>query len=244
MNKFDIAGDARRVFDIVKAGGIGIAPADTGYGLLTSTPEAVDRVVKAKGRGTHKRSGMICDLETQRELLRLDRRAQEIVDTIVVGLDVPLGVLGPYDPDHPLLRGLDEGLLRESTAKGKLAMLINSGATAEEFGRLSREENIPLYGSSANLTGTGARFRLEDVQPEIRAVADIEVDYGLRKYHHYRRSGTIIDFDTMEVLRMGACYEQISDLCGRFFDVDLPEDPGFEALPSGHLNEFGLVDAD
>jgi tRNA A37 threonylcarbamoyladenosine synthetase subunit TsaC/SUA5/YrdC len=244
MNKFDIAADARRVFDVVKEGGIGIAPADTGYGLLTSTPEAVDRVVRAKGRGTHKRSGMICDVTTQRELLRLTPRAQEIVETIVLGLDVPLGVLGPYDDDHPLIRDLDEELLRQSTAKGKLAMLINSGATADEFGRLSREENVPLYGSSANLTGTGARFRLEDVQPEIRAVADIEVDYGLRKYHHYKRSGTIIDFETMEVLRMGACYEQISDLCGRFFGLALPEDPGFDALPSGHLDEFGLVGAD
>ena len=39
---------------------------------------------------------------------------------------------------------------------------------------------------------------------------------------------------------MGACYEFISGVLKRWFDVELPEDPGFEALPSGHLNEFAL----
>jgi hypothetical protein len=44
----------------------------------------------------------------------------------------------------------------------------------------------------------------------------------------------------MEVVRIGACYELISGVLKRWFDVELPPDPGVDALPSGHLNEFAL----
>ena len=63
------------------------------------------------------------------------------------------------------------------------------------------------------------------------------VDYGLQKYHRYRRSSTMIDFTNMEVVRIGACYELIGDVLGRHFGVELPPDPGLEALPSGHVRE-------
>ena len=63
------------------------------------------------------------------------------------------------------------------------------------------------------------------------------MDYGLRKYHHYRRSSTIIDFSTMEVVRVGTCYELISDIFERQFGITLPVDPGRDLLPSGHLRE-------
>jgi hypothetical protein len=57
------------------------------------------------------------------------------------------------------------------------------------------------------------------------------------KYHRYRRSSTMIDFRTMEVVRIGACYELIAEVLGRWFGVELPPDPGLDALPSGHLRE-------
>ncbi|MGK7870365.1 hypothetical protein [Falsiroseomonas sp. E2-1-a20] len=69
------------------------------------------------------------------------------------------------------------------------------------------------------------------------AVADEVVDCGLQKFHRYRRSSTIIDFRTMEVVRIGSCYEVIAEVLQRHFGVELPPDPGLEALPSGHLRE-------
>ena len=110
----------------------------------------------------------------------------------------------------------------------------------KELTRLSREEVVPLFGSSANITGTGTKFRVEDIPQELQGHRRHHVDHGLRRYHVYRRAGTLINFDTMQVVRMGACYELISGVLKRWFDVDLPEDPGVEALPSGHLNEFAL----
>ena len=116
-------------------------------------------------------------------------------------------------------------------------MLVNAGPFHAEICRLARQEVHPLFGSSANMTGTGTKFRVEDIQPGLRAVADHIVDYGLRKYHVYRRSATLIDFTTMEVVRVGACYELIADVLLRHYGVALPADPGLAALPSGHLRE-------
>ena len=119
-------------------------------------------------------------------------------------------------------------------------MLLNAGPFHKALTRLSREEVVPLFGSSANLTGTGTRFSVEEIPDELKQIADITIDYGLRRYHVYKRAGTLINFDTMEVVRIGACYELISGVLKRWFDVELPPDPGVDALPSGRLNEFAL----
>ena len=47
----------------------------------------------------------------------------------------------------------------------------------------------------------------------------------------------MIDFRTMEVVRIGSCYEVITEILQRQFGVELPPDPGLDALPSGHLRE-------
>ena len=96
---------------------------------------------------------------------------------------------------------------------------------------MSLESNIAFLGSSAKISGTGVRFRLEDIQPEIVEGADLVVDYGLAKYHLYRVSSTMINFDSMQVIRIGCCYELISDILQRYFDFECPPAPGMEASP-------------
>ncbi|MBX3643833.1 MAG: Sua5/YciO/YrdC/YwlC family protein [Rubrivivax sp.] len=239
--RLDIEGDARRVIDIVKTGGIALLPNDTGYALCGTSMDPLKKIYDTKKRGSHKRNAMAADLETQRELHTLSARAQQMVEAIVVDHDLPLGVIGSFRPDHPLLLKLGDDTVRKSTAVGTIATLLNAGPLHAAVCKLSREEVVPLFGSSANLTGTGTKFRVEDIQPELREIVDITIDYGLRRYHFYRRAGTLINFDTLEVVRIGACYELIAGVLKRWFNVDLPADPGVEALPSGHLNEFGLV---
>jgi tRNA A37 threonylcarbamoyladenosine synthetase subunit TsaC/SUA5/YrdC len=240
MSRLDIAGDARRTIDVIKRGGIAIVPNDTGYACCGASMDPLKKIYDTKRRGSHKRNAMAGDLVTQRELHTLSPRAQEMVEALVVDHDLPLGVIASFRPDHPLLRKLDDEAVKASTAVGTIGMLLNAGPFHKELTRLSREELVPLFGSSANLTGTGTRFSVEEIPDELKRIADITIDYGLRRYHTYRRAGTLINFDTMEVVRIGACYELISGVLKRWFDVDLPADPGVDALPSGHLNEFAL----
>lgn len=242
MPTLDIAGDARRTIDVVKRGGIALVPQHTGYAMCGAQMEPLQKIFDTKKRGSHKRNAMAADLQTQREMMTLGKREQEMVEAIVVDYDLPLGVIGPFRPDHPLLRKLGGDALKASSAGGTIGNLLNAGPFHRELTRLSREEVVPLFGSSANLSGTGSRFTLEDVQPELRAIADLTIDHGLCRYHMYGRSGTLINFQTMEVIRFGACYELIADVLRRWFRVDMPRDPGMAALPSGHVNEFALKD--
>ncbi|MBK1657233.1 L-threonylcarbamoyladenylate synthase [Paracraurococcus ruber] len=233
----DLQGDARRAVDVVKGGGVVILPTDVGYAGAAGCEAALTRMFRAKGRGTHKRNAMLGSLAIHEDVHALPDRANTMIRALVEDYDLPISAVGPYRTDHPLLRALGEEALAASTEGGTLAVLMNVGALEHAMATLAAAEGQPLFGSSANLTGTGTRFRAEDVQPEIRGCAELVIDYGLQKYHRYRRSSTMIDFTTMEVVRIGSCYELIQDVLRRHFGVELPEDPGLEALPSGHVRE-------
>lgn len=237
MAMLDIEGDARRVVQAVRAGGVAIIPMDVGYAGIGGCHDALMRFFRAKGRGAHKRNAMLGNLDLHDELHLLDDRGRQMVRCLVEDYDLPVAVVAGFHAQHPLLRALGEEALAASTEGGTLAMLLNAGNFLLEVTRQATEAGQPLFGSSANLTGTGTRFRAADVQPEIQAVAEVVVDYGLQKFHLYRRSSTMIDFRTMEVVRIGSCYEVIADKLQRHFGVELPPDPGLEALPSGHLRE-------
>jgi tRNA A37 threonylcarbamoyladenosine synthetase subunit TsaC/SUA5/YrdC len=237
----DIDGDLRRIWEVLERGGIAIFPTKLGYPMVGSSPEATRRIIETKGRGMHKRQGMVMDDVLEREIHVLDQRKRDMIDCITKDYDLPLGVIASYRPDHPFMASIDPYLLKTGTARGTVSTALNAGGPFHAaIGRLCRENLRPAFASSANLTGTGGRRRVADLQPEIRAAADIIIDYGISAYHLYQRSATQINFDAMEVVRIGACYELIADVLLRHFHWQLPPDPGREVNPSGHLQEFAL----
>ena len=238
----DIESDKRRLIDVVTNGGIAIIPSNLGYSFVASTPEANRRIIEAKGRGAHKRNGIVMSAATEREVHVVDQRKRDIIDCITADYNVPLGVIAQYRPDHPLIQNIDPYLLKVGTARGSIGTAVNDGGVfnvhLEEY---SREHWIPFFGSSANLTGQGAKHRVEDIEPEIIAAADLVLDYGLRRYHSYRNTSTQINFDTMEVMRVGACYDLIADILKRRFNWELPLDLTGKVSKHGHFQEFALA---
>jgi tRNA A37 threonylcarbamoyladenosine synthetase subunit TsaC/SUA5/YrdC len=82
LSILDTKSDARRVFDVVKKGGIAIIPNDAGYAIMGGSKQAMQRIFETKQRGGHKRNAMLCDIHTQRELHVLDRRARNMIEAI------------------------------------------------------------------------------------------------------------------------------------------------------------------
>jgi tRNA A37 threonylcarbamoyladenosine synthetase subunit TsaC/SUA5/YrdC len=241
----DIENDIRRLLDVLANGGVALMPGNLGYGLIASTPEANRRIIAAKHREAHKRQGMVVDAILEREIHVLDQRKRDIIDCITIDYNLPVGVIAQYREDHPLMRSLDPSLRKLGTARGSVSTVLNDGGVFfDAVGRYAREHMMPFFGSSANVTGQGAKHRIEDIEPEIIAAADLVLDYGLSRYYAYQTTGTQINFDTMEVVRFGACYELIADVVKRHFNWELPPDPGRNANPSGHLQEFALVGVD
>ena len=221
MGPLNVRRDAERAFDAIVAGGVAILPMDVGYSLIGTSEAALKRIFDTKRRAPSKLNAMLGDEAIHREVHVLDARQREIVDAIVRDHDLPLGLIAPGRMDHPILQRLSPAMLARSTQDGTVLMLLNAGPFHAAICALSHQRQVPLFGSSANLSLSGTKFRVEDIEPEIRAIADVTIDHGLRKYHAYRASSTLLDIRTLKIVRQGSCLELIADILERQFGVDL-----------------------
>ncbi|GKZ17220.1 hypothetical protein AbraIFM66951_009047 [Aspergillus brasiliensis] len=220
--------DAQRVFHVLQIGGIAIVPTEVGYGLLASSVEAIERAFSAKQRRPGHAHGLIGSYELHHELHFLDAEKFEMTRVLTEDLDMGLGIVAPYKRDHPILAKFTPETLANVVKDGKIGMFVGGGSLLREICRLNYEAGQVMVGSSANLTGRGQKFRVEDIEEEILEVADLIVDYGLQRYHIYGRASIMVDFGEMKVLRMGSCYEIFRERMYRFWGVELPEDPEYK----------------
>jgi tRNA A37 threonylcarbamoyladenosine synthetase subunit TsaC/SUA5/YrdC len=222
VSLFDLDGDARRAFDTLKAGGIAIVPNDIGYSILGGDGPALRRIFEAKGRAASKLNAMVGNADIHRELHMCTQRGRDIVAAITEDYDLPLGCIAPCRIDHPLLRVLPTDAIAASTLNDTLVILLNAGRFHAAITRLSFLEGHPLFGSSANRSLSGTKFTAEAIEPDITAIADVIVDHGLQKYHTYGASSTLLNVETLEVVRVGSCYNTIRYVLERHFGVILP----------------------
>ena len=225
MSFQDYERDAQRVYETLLRGGIGIVPTDVGYVVLGIAAEAIWKIFEVKRRRPDKLNAMCGCAEMHRELhvLNDDRRA--IVSAIVDDADLPMGTVAPARLDHPALASLDKDVLDQTTDEGTIAMLLNAGPLLDTLARIAFADNRLVIGSSANISLRGVKFRAEDIEPEVRAAADIAIDYGLSRWNRYGRSSTMIEVARMRVVRYGSCFDLIDDLLRRRFGISLPHEP-------------------
>lgn len=222
MSIFDYDGDAERAMDAVLAGGIAIIPTSVGYVILATTPDAINRTIEVKQRGPSKLNAVIGCASMHAALHVLDGRNRCIVRTITQDYDLPMGTVAPADLNHPMLSKVDPDVLERTTLGGTLAMLLNAGPLMDRMAQLSFEAGTLVVGSSANLSLQGTKFRVEDIEPEVIDAADLVIDYGLMRWSNYRKSSTMINVHDFSVVRYGSCFDLISDVLQRHFDITLP----------------------
>ncbi len=221
----DYESDAKRVYECLVGGGIGIIPTDVGYVILGITGRAIREIFKVKRRKPEKLNAMCGCLEMHRDLHILDSDRRAVVSAIVEDANLPMGTVAPARLDHPALSSLDRDVLDQTTDEGTIAMLLNAGPLLDTLARIAFADNRLVIGSSANISLQGVKFRAEDIEPEIRAAADIVIDYGLARWNRYGRSSTMIDAGRLRVVRYGSCFDLIDDLLKRRFGIVLPPDP-------------------
>ena len=167
MGRPDVRQDAERAFAVLERGGIAILPMSVGYSAIGGSAAALKRIFDAKQRAPSKLNAMLGDVALHRELHVLDQRGWDVAATLVEDCDLPLGAIAPARMDHPILRAMDPQALEASTSGGTVLMLLNAGPFHAEITRLSREALHPLFGSSANRSLSGTKFRVEDIEPEL-----------------------------------------------------------------------------
>lgn len=221
----DYEGDAKRVYEVLDNGGIGVIPSHVGYVIVACDPEAIWRIFKAKNRKPQKLNA-VCgckEMHLAMHDLPTDRRA--IVSAITEEWDLTMGTAAKVHMDHPAIANLPEDTLKQTTHDGTLAMLLNAGPLMDNIARLAFADNRMAIGSSANVSLQGVKFRATEIEQQITDAANIIIDYGLMRWNQYNSSSTMINMSDMEVIRYGSCFDLIDNILRTHFDIILPPNP-------------------
>lgn len=218
--------DARRIFNMMRSGGVSIIPFDVSYAIFAHTARAVEKIYELKNRSNTKPNGVLGNWDSFNELIDCDSLDRDIVKCVTLDHDLPLSVVGNYRAEHDFFRTVEFGAIRRSTKGPTMDLLMNAGPLHQELARLSFEASTPLMGSSANRSLQGNKFCLHDIEPEVLDHVDISVDYGRCKYANpYLVGSTIIEMGTRRVLRFGCLYEEIQHIINKQFGIALPNRP-------------------
>ncbi|EJP60898.1 Putative translation factor (SUA5) [Beauveria bassiana ARSEF 2860] len=216
-----ISRDARQAFQTLKAGGAVVVPTDVGYALLASTQAGVQKIFTAKGREKSHNIGIIGTYQQHREIHVLPDIKFEFTRALTEDMGMIVGIIAKFDVVnlHPRLAALDKATLVQVTKGDTVSIAIPEGPFLRELGRLcdADPDGMLMFGTSANATGQGQRFRIEDIEPSVLDPVDLVIDYGLQKWHTYGCGGINFDVENMRVLRAGAGYEVFKDRAKRWF---------------------------
>ncbi|PKY04339.1 hypothetical protein P168DRAFT_290421 [Aspergillus campestris IBT 28561] len=232
----NVSRDAQQAYETLKTGGVIIAPTDVGYAFMTCTQVGIRRVFAAKDRRRDHNIGIIGTYRQHRELHMLPESKFELTRVLTKDMGMIVGIIAKFDSKnlHPRLAALDTATLSQITKGDTISIAVPEGPFLRELGRLCDEDpqGMLMFGTSANVTGQGQRFCIEDIEPTVLESVDLVVDYGLQKWHVYGRGGVNFDAENMQVLRMGAGYEIFRDRILRWFPhlieeagVGLDQDP-------------------
>ena len=214
--------DVAAVMDTIADEGVAIVPLDVAYAIVAATPAGVRRIFDAKQRSYDKPCGMFGSAQLSRAMHVMEEEKHAMVRFLAEKACLPFSVVAPFRPDHPLLAGADPFVLESSSKAGTLDMLINAGQFHDEIARQSDVRTMGVFGSSANTSLTGSKYRLDDIDAPVRAAADISFDYGVSKYDNDQGySSSIIDFETFRVVRIGHEFAELQRLFRNEFDIKL-----------------------
>ena len=214
--------DIARLFDVLAAGGIGIVPLDVAYAVVATMPSGIRRIFEAKRRSYDKPSGMFGNWRLSREIHLMDERRHAMVREIIEEERIPFSVVAPFRADHPLFAAVHPFVMKNSSKGGTLDMLLNAGQFHDAIAEGSVARGAAVFGSSANLSLTGSKYRYQDIELPIQVAATVYFDYGRSKYAHKDGlSSTIIDFTDFTVVRVGHCFDTLARTFATRFGVTL-----------------------
>jgi tRNA A37 threonylcarbamoyladenosine synthetase subunit TsaC/SUA5/YrdC len=214
--------DVDALFQALETGGIGIVPLDVAYAVVTTTATGMRRIFEVKQRSYAKPSGMFGNWQLSREIHRMDEWRHGIVRETIEEERLPFSVVAPFCSEHELLAAADAFVIEHSSRDGTLDMLLNAGQFHDAIAAASIARRSAVFGSSANISLAGSKYRLVDVEAPIRAAAAVHFDYGQSKYAHPDGlASTIIDFRDFTVVRVGHCFERLARVFADRFGVVL-----------------------
>lgn len=213
----------RRIFKTVSDGKVGIFRTDVGYAIVGQTAKAIERIFTHKKRSYDKPCGCFGSLEMFGELIDCSETATEFVNRVIKGHGLPLSIVGPYRPDHPIITDADLFTIQHATKGGTIDLLMNAGPIHDEIARNALETGRGVFGSSANMSLTGSKYEFHSIEPELRSAVDLALDGGATKYSNPDGFGsTIIDLHSFRPIRIGIKFDDIRDIARTELGIEIP----------------------
>jgi tRNA A37 threonylcarbamoyladenosine synthetase subunit TsaC/SUA5/YrdC len=207
----ELEADIGRLLDTIASGGVAIVSLDVAYAIVAARESGIRCIFAAKRRSYEKPSGMFGSFAMSREIHVMDERRHGIVETMVREVKLPFSVVAPFRADHPIFAKVDPFVMQSSTKADTLDMLINAGQAHDAIAQQSWARGFPVFGSSANTSLAGSKYRYAEIEEEVRAAANFHLDYGRSLYANPQgRSSTIIDFRDFTVVRVGVRFDQLA----------------------------------
>ena len=217
-----LARDIDAVLDTLNGGGIAIIPTCLTYAIVGHKPHAIEAIFTAKSRSYGKPCGLFGSPELCRELHELSPEKHEMVRVMADEEKLPFSIVAPFRAAHPFFAPVDPFVLGNASKDGTMDMVISGGPFVAALAARSFERGIAVFGSSANRSLQGSKYRLREIEPEVRAAASLELDYGLSRWATPEGlSSTIVDFRDFSVVRIGHQFPRLGEAFRRRFGIDL-----------------------
>ncbi len=214
--------DVSLLLDTIAAGEVAIAPLDVAYAVNACTETGIRRIYAAKKRSYEKPGGLFANVTMSRAIHIMDDWKHDLAETIVREEDIPFSIVAPFHVQHDFFARTEPFVMQSSTKAGTMDMLLNAGQFHNEIVRQSWERGMPVFGSSANTSLQGSKYRYEDIEAPVREAATVFFDYGLSKYANPQgHSSTIIDFRDFSVIRVGVVFDRVAAAFRKHGKVDL-----------------------
>lgn len=218
----DVEQEAAQVLDVLDGGGVAIIPLNVAYAILGRTEAAIRRIFEVKQRSFDKPSGMFGGGAASADLHELDEQGEALRQALIEDADLPFSIVADYRKDHPLIAGVEPFVLETSTKGPTMDMLLNAGPLHNALAALSHARATPVFGSSANQSLSGSKYRVSDIEQAVIDAADIVIDHGTcRDANDQGLSSTIIDFKDYSVVRAGCRFDEIAAFAKDRFGITL-----------------------
>ena len=217
-----LAGDIDALLDTLDAGKVAIIPTCLTYAIVGHRADAVASIFAAKARSFDKPCGLFGSPQMSRIVHDLPEERYRMSEVLAFEEALPFSIVAPFRRDVPFLAKVDPFVIANGSKNGTMDMVMSGGPFVAAMAARSLERGIAVFGSSANRSLQGSKYTLAEVEPEVRAAASLELDYGVSRWAHPDGlSSTIIDFGDFSVVRMGHQFDRIREAMQRRFGVTL-----------------------
>lgn len=169
--------EAHQLYTLLADGGLALTRTSTGYGLVAMRSDAVRRIYALKGRAAVKPCVTVATMTILDDIAKpLDADMRQWL--IGAAARWPMALINELNPASKLLASWEPFVRAQCTKVDTIATFFGVGDLVARAADIAYQHGELLVGSSANRSGTGNNYTIEDVPEEMRTLVDRVFDFG------------------------------------------------------------------